>query len=314
MGIRNLNKYLKKNCKKSINNVHLSELRNKTIVIDTSIYLYRFITEGALMENIYQMITILLKYNIEPIFVFDGKPPVEKNRTILQRKNEREIAREQFKILEQKMTNNMEIRENKNLLKEMNILKRQIVSIKRKDIWNVKQLLNSFGIKYVDSQGEADELCAYLVNSEEGWGCLSDDTDMFVYGCKYVLRELNLLNHSVYVYNTKSILNELDITENDFKEILILSSTEYDNNINIKLFDILNIYEKYKSEKYKYVYSFYIWLLKKTNYIKNYELLLNTYKLYTTNNYDTNNIKINTSEKNLSQVQNIMTNEGFIFI
>lgn len=314
MGIRNLNKYLKKNCKKSINNVHLSELKNKTIIIDTSIYLYRFITEGSLIENIYQMITILLKYNIEPIFVFDGKPPIEKNGTINQRKNERETARDQYKVLEQQLNNNISVTEKKNILKEMNLLKRQIVSIKKKDIYDVKELINSFGVKYVDSQGEADELCAYLVNNNKGWGCLSDDTDMFVYGCKYVLRELNLINHSVYVYNTSSILNELDITENDFKDILILSSTEYDNNINIRLIDILNVYQKYKSEKFKYVYSFYIWLLKKTNYIKNYELLLNTYKLYTNSKYNMNNIKINTSEKNLLQIQNIMSKEGFLFI
>jgi flap endonuclease-1 len=314
MGIRNLNKYLKKNCKKSINNVHLSELGNKTIIIDTSIYLYRFITEGSLIENIYQMITILLKYNIEPIFVFDGKPPIEKNGTINQRKNERETARDQYKVLEQQLNNNISVTEKKNILKEMNLLKRQIVSIKKKDIYDVKELINSFGVKYVDSQGEADELCAYLVNNNKGWGCLSDDTDMFVYGCKYVLRELNLINHSVYVYNTSSILNELDITENDFKDILILSSTEYDNNINIRLIDILNVYQKYKSEKFKYVYSFYIWLLKKTNYIENYELLLNTYKLYTNSKYNMNNIKINTSEKNLIQIQNIMSKEGFLFI
>lgn len=314
MGIRNLNKYLKKNCKKSINNVHLSELGNKTIIIDTSIYLYRFITEGSLIENIYQMITILLKYNIEPIFVFDGKPPIEKNGTINQRKNERETARDQYKVLEQQLNNNISVTEKKNILKEMKLLKRQIVSIKKKDIYDVKELINSFGVKYVDSQGEADELCAYLVNNNKGWGCLSDDTDMFVYGCKYVLRELNLINHSVYVYNTSSILNELDITENDFKDILILSSTEYDNNINIRLIDILNVYQKYKSEKFKYVYSFYIWLLKKTNYIKNYELLLNTYKLYTNSKYNMNNIKINTSEKNLIQIQNIMSKEGFLFI
>ena len=260
------------------------------------------------------MITILLKYNIEPIFVFDGKPPIEKNGTINQRKNERETARDQYKVLEQQLNNNISITEKKNILKEMHILKRQIVSIKKKDIYDVKELINSFGVKYVDSQGEADELCAYLVNNNKGWGCLSDDTDMFVYGCKYVLRELNLINHSVYVYNTSSILNELDITENDFKDILILSSTEYDNNINIKLIDILNVYEKYKSEKFKYVYSFYIWLLKKTNYIKNYELLLNTYKLYTNSKYNMNNIKINTSEKNLIQIQKIMSKEGFLFI
>tara|TARA_B110000967_G_scaffold199842_1_gene234769 strand:+ start:12394 stop:13338 length:945 start_codon:yes stop_codon:yes gene_type:complete len=314
MGIRNLNKYLKKNCTKSICNVQLKELEHKTIVIDTSIYLYRFVTEDALMENMYHMISILLNYNIEPIFVFDGKPPIEKNETINTRKNERKLAHIKYQELEQQLCNNINEKERKNIEKDMNRLKRQIVSIKKTDIYKVKELLSNYGIKYINSDGEADELCAYLVNSNSCWGCLSDDTDMFVYGCKYVLREINLLNHTVYVYDTNSILNELNMDATDFKEVLVLSSSEYNNNNNIQLIDIITIYQKYRSEKENLTYSFYIWLLKNTNYIKDYKSLLNIYQLYTDNNYDMTNIQINNTKKDIQKVQNIMSKEGFIFI
>ena len=314
MGIRNLNKYLKKNCTKSIRNVHLKELEHKSIVIDTSIYLYRFITEDALMENMYHMISILLSYNIEPIFVFDGKPPIEKNETINNRKNERKLAYVKYEELERQLGNNINEIEKKNIQKDMNKIKRQIVSIKKKDIYNVKELLSNYGIKYINSDGEADELCAYLVNNDICWGCLSDDTDMFVYGCKYVLREINLLNHTVYVYDTNSILSELNIPESDFKDILILSSSEYNYNINIQLMDIITIYQKYRYEKVNVTYNFYIWLLKNTSYIKDYKALLNTYQLYTEKNYNMTNIIINDSKKDIQKVQNIMSKEGFVFI
>jgi hypothetical protein len=62
MGIKNLNQYLIANCSnKSIQKIHLETLENKIIVIDVSIYLYKFLGEGALMENIYLIIVLELK-------------------------------------------------------------------------------------------------------------------------------------------------------------------------------------------------------------------------------------------------------------
>ena len=79
MGIKYLNKYLMQNCKnKSIEKKHLSYLSGKKIVIDTSIYLYKYQAQNALQENFYHMISLFRKYNIHPLFVFDGKPPIEK--------------------------------------------------------------------------------------------------------------------------------------------------------------------------------------------------------------------------------------------
>ena len=49
MGIRYLNKYLMQNCKnKSIEKKHLSCLGGKKIVVDTSIYLYKYQAQNAL--------------------------------------------------------------------------------------------------------------------------------------------------------------------------------------------------------------------------------------------------------------------------
>jgi hypothetical protein len=56
----------------------MKELANKTIVIDISIYMYKYQTDGTLIENIYLMLSLFKHYRIIPIFIFDGKPPIEK--------------------------------------------------------------------------------------------------------------------------------------------------------------------------------------------------------------------------------------------
>ena len=79
MGIQYLNTYIKKNTTSdSITKLRFAELSNKVIAIDTSIYLYKFISNNSLLESIYLMITLFKQYNIIPIFVFDGIPPKEK--------------------------------------------------------------------------------------------------------------------------------------------------------------------------------------------------------------------------------------------
>ena len=52
MGIKHLNRFLYDNCtKKSIKKIHLRQLAHKVLAIDTSIYLYKYSSEDALLEN-----------------------------------------------------------------------------------------------------------------------------------------------------------------------------------------------------------------------------------------------------------------------
>ena len=96
MGIRALNKFLQAKCISSIKSIPLSELSGKKIAVDISIYLYKYISENALLENLYLMISIFRANNIIPVFIFDGKPPTEKNDTIASRKKNKTNAREEY--------------------------------------------------------------------------------------------------------------------------------------------------------------------------------------------------------------------------
>ena len=100
MGIRHLNKYLKEKCtSQSIRKIHLKKLSGKTLVIDTSIYMYHFLAEYALMENMYLFISILKTHNITPIFIFDGKTPLEKKDVLIERAQRKKEAEEKYNTL-----------------------------------------------------------------------------------------------------------------------------------------------------------------------------------------------------------------------
>ena len=88
------------NCtQKAIFKTSLKQFTNKTIVIDTSIYLYKFAEKNSVAENIYLMISVFRQYNIVPVFVFDGKPPAEKKALLIKRKIEKDTAEAKYNEL-----------------------------------------------------------------------------------------------------------------------------------------------------------------------------------------------------------------------
>ena len=96
MGIPKLNKLLIEKCSPhSIKKIHIKKFFNKKIAVDISIYLYKFLGDGYFMEQVYLFLSIFKYYCIQPIFVFDGKPPVEKNALLKRRycEKQEEIGR-----------------------------------------------------------------------------------------------------------------------------------------------------------------------------------------------------------------------------
>ena len=320
MGIKNLNRFLRDNCsKKAITKKHLSYFKNKTVVIDTSIYLYKFASEGSLMESMYLFISILKSYRITPLFIFDGKPPPEKNELLRQRKLEKKDAEQKYNALQAKLQSTNDNEESKEIIQEMDNLKRQMVKIRDEDIKNVKRLMDAYGVIYYDAPGEADRLCAYLLKNGKAWGCISDDMDMFLYGCKYVIRNVSLMNHTAIYYDTDKILNELDMSENRFCEIMVLSGTDYNINSNTCLNETIKWYYEYikYANNVNNPYGFYIWLLKNTKYITDYSRLINTYRIFQFNNNtdleNWDNIEVIEKEINNIALKEIMGKEGFVF-
>ena len=273
MGIKHLNRYLQQNCSKGIYKISLDKLNGKKIVIDTSIYLYRFIAQNALIENFKLMISTFRDLNITPLFVFDGKPPKEKYELLKERKNDKYNAENKYNELREQLEKYKEDKnisdiQIKKIKQELKILKRQFIRIRHTDIENVKNLIKTMGVTYIDAVGESDKLCAKLVSKNKVFACLSEDTDLFVYGCDIVLKYINLYNKTIVIYNIRRILLELNFTLHDFKHICIISGTDYNLNYNSKynLFKTIKYFKSYKNYNTNN-YTFYEWLDKNTDYI-----------------------------------------------
>jgi hypothetical protein len=321
MGIRYLNKYFREECKNSdaIKIISMSQLSGKKIAVDISIYLYKFVSEDTLIENIYLMLAIFRHYNIIPIFVFDGHSPAEKKELLLQRLAEKKAAEKEFNKLKTNLEydSNMDEDEKHEIINKMDILKKKFVYISKNQIDDVKSLITNYGMTYCDAPSEADELCAMLVIKGIAWCCLSEDMDMFVYGCQRVLRYLSLMNHTFVLYDTKKILSKIEMTPNELREICVISGTDYNlnNTTNCDLYSSLKYFKKYKGNKK--CCSFYDWLIENTNYIvDDYELFNKNCNMFEINDNlkEFEDMKVTNKNVLFSEIKSILQKDGFIFV
>ena len=244
MGVKELNQYLLKHCSKdAIKKTHFTDLQRKTVAVDISIYIYKFMAEDNPMENLYTFLSIFKYYLITPIFIFDGKPPPEKWALLKKRRFMKKDAEIRFLEIQESLDSHT-IEINPELKKEMEELKKKMVRIKPEDFRKIKALIDAFGFVHYEAPGEADVLCAYLVKSGKAWACLSDDMDMFLYGCPRVLRNLSLMKHHIVLYDTDQILAELALSYSQLLEIAIISGTDYnDGSLSLcKTFELHNEY------------------------------------------------------------------------
>lgn len=252
MGVKMLNKLIRDKCEKSLYNIPLSKLRNKKIAVDVSIYMYRFLKKNELISSFYNMCSIFRKYNIHPIFVFDGKPPVEKNDTIKKRSTEKKFYRgkiEEYKqqIEELKKTDDETTNYKIEMLNEMiETLEPKTVVVKEYNIRDMKSFIRKYGMSYIDCVEEADVLCSKMCINGDVYAVLSEDMDIFVYGCPRVLRYFSLIHEECVMYDLSRILNQLNMNLFQFRILCILAGTDYKStqdkyHLNIfKYFDYIN--------------------------------------------------------------------------
>jgi 5'-3' exonuclease len=112
MGISNTFKKMENYIKFSPYRRKLYHLRGKKIAIDTSIYMWKFKTSDHSL-GIYQFVTfinLLLKYEIIPIFIMDGRPTPLKSDEIQKRKKKNREILELIRKYDESPEENPEIR------------------------------------------------------------------------------------------------------------------------------------------------------------------------------------------------------------
>lgn len=329
MGINSFSKFFSD----ILQNRSIHELKNKIVIVDTIYIIYKYCIairntgkdyvnkDGNLSSHllaIFNLSTFLLKNNITPIFVFDGRTPDIKKNTTQERKRKKIKANEFINN-----DNNQNIDYIKNFKKSFHL----------EDIHYLEcqLLLNALGITYIISPEEADSQCAVLsyINKFIG-GVISEDSDILVFGGQKLIKNFNIKNKSYDEYDLDSIINFMiekannirniynlplidSLTHKDFITYCILLGNDYIDNLKYfkydKIFEYL-VLNDFKIDKFlnnvKNIYSNMNVIFNIDDYLNNYLIKFNQVYNYYINakvfdpldiQFNKNNIDINMIEK-----------------
>ncbi len=314
MGIKSLTKLIKENSNDSIQTKKLYQLSGKKVAIDVSIFIYQYLmnvrNNNKLLTNsngevtshisgIFYKTINYLSLGIEPIYVFDGKPPEDKLKLIKERNKKAEIAKEKLRTSSE----------------EKDILKYEKLSTRmtRKHIEDIKTLLNLMGIKYIqDEEGEAEAIASELCRIGYVDYVVTEDMDALVYGCPKMIR--NNLDKSIKGKDIISelsldkIISSLDISQDKFIELCVLCGCDYCENIpKVGIVKALKIIKDYKNiEEFLDQNTTY---KIPENYLERYKKSIEIFKLYRGRYDNTDKIPLFTSHINISKLINHLVND-----
>ncbi len=244
MGIKNLMTIIKKHCKEdSWNNliplITVPKPANSSfsrVAVDTSLLLYKYRHASTVSKRDLHIIGFInrivfyISSKMIPIFVFDGKPPTEKDGTIAERKNHKEKVELQIKELQDKIELETRDTERQELEKQLHAVQTSVVYVTKAHFEDIRTLLIHLGIPYFDPsengvEGEAEHICSTLQKRGIVDHVVSDDTDTFVFGATSVLRSApkGKVNHMFL----GDILQGLQMTQQEFVDFCIISGCDY---------------------------------------------------------------------------------------
>ena len=234
MGVKNLHKLLLESAPNAIKNTSIDSYKNKTIALDTSILIYQYVIairntgadltnkNGDITSHIHGILSKglgLLELGINPVFIFDGKPPSIKNNTLKDRKNIRNKATEKMEKVDDPD-------------EKIKLFKRSAV-ITSKQLEECKEVLRLIGLPVVSAPEEADSQCARLVMDKNAFACGSEDMDLLAFGTNILLRNFSASKkkQGVTEITLDIALKELEINQNQFIDLCILLGCDYTDTI-----------------------------------------------------------------------------------
>lgn len=220
MGVKGLKKYI----------ISCKELRtidyysNKTVAIDTSIFLYKFKYGGSLINSFYKQIKTLRDNSINFVYVFDNKPHQMKSETIQQRKIKWEKMEEKIDEL------NLEVEMGNEIFsEELEKLNKQYIKITPKDTTNLKTLFDMCGVNYITAKEgyDAEAICSLLSVENKVDAIISNDIDTLAYSGKELITNFNNSDINVEVFNLSKVLEFLELSYDQFITMCLISGCDF---------------------------------------------------------------------------------------
>ncbi len=222
----------------------LESFSNRVIAVDAYNAIYQFLasirgpdgmqltdSQGRITSHLsgllYRNINFL-SLGIKPVWVFDGKPPSLKAAEIERR---RQIKRDATVKYEKAIAAGE--------MEEARKYAQQTTSMKDGMVREAKQLLEYFGIPYIDAPSEGEATAAHLTNTGQAYASASQDFDSILIGAKRLIRNFTnsgrrkIPNRNTYIdiepeiIETAKTLESLQVTQEQLVDIGILIGTDF---------------------------------------------------------------------------------------
>jgi flap endonuclease-1 len=229
----------------SAKQIGFEDLTGKCIAIDAYNTMYQFLSiirdrftgeplrdsKGMVtshLSGIFYRTARMLEHRIEPIYVFDGKPPAFKKYTTDARSKVREEARKKWKDAVEK--------------KDYEAVRRysqQAVRLTTDMIDEAKKLLDAMGIPWVQAPSEGEAQAAAMVRKDQAWSTGSQDWDSLMFATPRFVKNLTITGRRKVPRKEKyieivpelieldSVLKELGIGQDQLIVLGILVGTDY---------------------------------------------------------------------------------------
>jgi flap endonuclease-1 len=222
----------------------LGDFRSRKIAIDAYNTIYQFLSiirqpdgtplmdqRGRITSHLSGIIyrtSSLLKEGMSPVFVFDGKPPDLKKRTIESRVEARETAKKEW----EKALAEGDLEKAFSKATRASTLEKDMVT-------QSKELISKMGIPFVQAPGEGEAQASHMTSRGDVWATASQDFDSLLFGSPRLIRNLTITgkrklpSKQIFVdvnpeeIELKTALSSLEIERKQLVDLSILIGTDY---------------------------------------------------------------------------------------
>lgn len=227
--------------------VTLEDLAGRSIAIDAFNTIYQFLSmirqpDGTpLMDRggrvtshlsgLYYRSAALLELGVRPVYVFDGKPPELKRKTIEERIAVKERAEKEWKEA-------LEAGELHVALSKATRTAKLTYDMIEESV----ALLDALGIPWMKAPSEGEAQMAVMVRKGDIWAGASQDYDAILFGTPNLVRNLTLagkrrlpsgktVDVSPEVVTLSEVLSELGVTREQLVDMAVLIGTDFNDGV-----------------------------------------------------------------------------------
>ncbi|OGS43640.1 MAG: flap endonuclease-1 [Euryarchaeota archaeon RBG_13_57_23] len=227
--------------------IALEDLSGRSIAIDAFNTLYQFLSmirqpdgtplmdrDGRVtshLSGLFYRSAALLELGIRPAFVFDGKPPELKKKTLEERRAVKETAEREWKKA-------IEEGDLKKALSKASRTSRLDSAMIEESL----SLLDALGIPWIRAPSEGEAQMAHMVRKGDVWAGASQDFDAILFGTPNLVRNLTLsgkrrlpsgktVEVNPVMVTLAEVLSALGVSREQLVDMAVLMGTDFNEGI-----------------------------------------------------------------------------------